>query len=653
MFFLCSTYFSFTDGDAVAGNVYYISPAGSDTTGTGIKSNPWRTLKKAHDKPMVAGDTLYCRGGVYLGHTQFSWTVTGTQANPITIKNYSSENPKFINIGSGGYLMSIRGSNWLTIDGLEIEGYFSGLYIRGNPYEPDPSPVTDFAKNITIKNCYLHDSGEHGIYVSSGCKNIKIYNNLIENPTKICIQNWHTPGSDGLEIYNNIFVGGTLGLGVGIGAKNLKIYNNTFYAQKINAVGFYGSPTNVVFKNNIIYETKDGVRCIYSNNSSQATLSAIAIDYNLYYKTGTGTFAYWNGTNYKTLADWVSKVGKDVHSVNADPLFVSTGKDFHLRSSSPAKDTGTSAVAPTKDFDGNSRPQGSGYDKGAYEYRVSSGCNLNFKFQQTTLQSGMTYYTDRSYTFTKVPSKYIGMDMIKSPNNDRNNTCGSGYVTFTKPSTGLVYVAYDRRATKLPSWMNGFSYTGDIINTSLSSQGWLKVYSKQFSGGACVNLGCNKGSGFSGGTTSNYIVFSGTSSGANNCALASKFQQTTLQNGMPYYTDRLYTLTSVPSKYVGLDMFKTPNNDRLKTCGSGYVTFKKSSTGLVYVAYDRRATSLPDWMNGFSYTGDIINTSLSTQGWLKVYRKQFSGGACVNLGCNKGPGFTGGTMSNYIVIIDD
>ena len=80
-------------------------------------------------------------------------------------------------------------------------------------------------------------------------------------------------------------------------------------------------------------------------------------------------------------------------------------------------------------------------------------------------------------------------------------------MSFVIPADGTVYVGYDRRATTLPGWLSGFTDTGDIINTSLGSQGWLKVYSKQFTANECVDLGCNKGTGFSGGTVSNYVVF--------------------------------------------------------------------------------------------------------------------------------------------------
>ena len=54
--------------------------------------------------------------------------------------------------------------------------------------------------------------------------------------------------------------------------------------------------------------------------------------------------------------------------VEGDPKFVNApGADFHLQASSPAIDKGSSLNAPSNDFEGNIRPQGAGYDIGAYE----------------------------------------------------------------------------------------------------------------------------------------------------------------------------------------------------------------------------------------------------------------------------------------------
>ena len=46
--------------------------------------------------------------------------------------------------------------------------------------------------------------------------------------------------------------------------------------------------------------------------------------------------------------------------------------DFHLLADSPAKDAGVTIAEVRSDHDGISRPQGEGYDRGAYEYSEDS-----------------------------------------------------------------------------------------------------------------------------------------------------------------------------------------------------------------------------------------------------------------------------------------
>ena len=285
----------------------------------------------------------------------------------------------------------------------------------------------------------------------------------------------------------------------------------------------------------------------------------------------------------------------------------------------------------------------------------SSACApLDARFVQATLVQGLAYYTDRAYTLTNVPSAYAGMNAILTPNDDRYLTAANGYLTFGMPSDGTVYVAYDSRATSLPDWMDGFVDTGASLLTSLSSQPALKIYSQPFFEGDCINLGGNMAPGWAGYEyMSNYIVFTGTTVPEPCAQLDARFDEATLVQGLAYYTDRGYTLTNVPSAYAGMNAILTPNDDRYLTAASGYLTFGMPSDGTVYVAYDSRATSLPNWMGGFVDTGASLLTSLSSQPALKIYSQPFFEGDCINLGGNMAPGWAGYQyMSNYIVFYE-
>jgi hypothetical protein len=88
-----------------------------------------------------------------------------------------------------------------------------------------------------------------------------------------------------------------------------------------------------------------------------------------------------------TLAQWQAATGQDMHSISLPSaawgtLFADLGAwDLHSADGSDAVDAGTPALggadAPATDADSVSRPQGAGFDIGAYELRTGA-CAADF-----------------------------------------------------------------------------------------------------------------------------------------------------------------------------------------------------------------------------------------------------------------------------------
>jgi parallel beta-helix repeat protein len=219
-------------------------------------------------------------------------------------------------------------------------------------------------------NGLIHDNNVHhlnrlGIYVEAWDKhtyNIEVYNNVIHD----CTNDGLTVASEGgglledVRIYNNVVYDNDL-CGITISPqgyaathpmRDIYIINNTFFS---NGSGSWGGGIlnenpeagNVVVRNNICSDNLSFQIAI-----ENATIDSMTVDHNL-----IDGFQGYAGEIY----------GSD--SIVGDPLFVNqAGEDFHLQGGSPAIDNGSSLDAPNFDFDDNSRPFGSEFDIGAYEY---------------------------------------------------------------------------------------------------------------------------------------------------------------------------------------------------------------------------------------------------------------------------------------------
>jgi hypothetical protein len=175
---------------------------------------------------------------------------------------------------------------------------------------------------------------DHGVYLHG--RNIKIINNVFYNFKS----GWPIQSSEGASdwvIANNTFAFANPNRAGQIvlweGNSNFVIANNVFFQPDRAAIFLdpCGGKTNIVVRNNV--STGD---MLYDDDSGRNTCAGITL------------------TNNKTVTD---------------PRLADPGKlNFRLTSLSPAINLADGSVSPGIDQEGAARPQGGGYDSGAFEF---------------------------------------------------------------------------------------------------------------------------------------------------------------------------------------------------------------------------------------------------------------------------------------------
>ncbi len=195
--------------------------------------------------------------------------------------------------------------------------------------------------NIEVFRNVVHDCGHGGVALSSEkgglLENISVFNNISFHNEYfgIILSDWDGDLSDTHPM------------------KKITVINNTVYNNTWPDTDWSGG---------IIVENREAEDVVIRNNiCSDNMFQIIAED---------GVNLAELTTDHNLTEGDKGYPGKIFEgSFEGDPGFVDAAKsDFHLNSNSGAIDEGSSELAPGIDFDGNKRPQGAGYDIGAYEY---------------------------------------------------------------------------------------------------------------------------------------------------------------------------------------------------------------------------------------------------------------------------------------------
>jgi hypothetical protein len=325
------------------------------------------------------------------------------------------------------------GCNFITISGFTIQGGGSGgigtypnkgdgIKADGNNDSILNNTVTgvDYgfgifagnANNFLIQGNTISGTGNHGnsdyghgIYLADNTNGAVIRANVIHDNTYIGIHINGDIGDTGVApglatnaliedniIYNN----GQNGINAD-GLASSTIRNNLIYGYQNYGICMYqidaGAPsTNNTIVNNTIVSTVSGagaaVRILdggtgnsivnnillgggnVAEDISTDSMTGLASNYNVV----SGQFKNDDTGATQNLAQW-QVLGHDTHSftATASSLFANAAaNNYQLVTGSPAVDKGTATGAPAVDIVGTSRPQGAGYDIGAYELPVAT-----------------------------------------------------------------------------------------------------------------------------------------------------------------------------------------------------------------------------------------------------------------------------------------
>ncbi len=343
----------------------YVSPIGSDTN-PGTMQAPFRTISRAA-LFAVPGTIVHVAPGVYEGGLRTA--ASGTAAAPIYYRSDKKWGAKLVPPARSNSEMAWdnRGDH-VVIDGFEIDGgavrsgkpWADGIYTAGSHDIITHNLVHDIGRAIpctshggagigtdhydygiedNVTGNIVHDIGPkdcaffHGIYVSTTGN---VENNIVYNSASVGIHLWHDAAN--VKIINNTVAHNRIGILVGSG--------DNYHTQEPD------DHTKVV--NNIVVENRSAG--IIEDGSTGTHNVYLA---NLVWKNGGSDYRLQNGL-------------KASKSASGDPRFRKDGEDFHLNLGSPAIDAGSPMDAPAVDIDGDPRPQGGGYDIGAYESRPTS-----------------------------------------------------------------------------------------------------------------------------------------------------------------------------------------------------------------------------------------------------------------------------------------
>src|SRR5437867_3981770 len=238
----------------------------------------------------------------------------------------------------------------------------------GNPWNGIHTNVMDGVNQTNtgglVEDNVVHDNGLAGMDFT-GMGDALVRNNLVYGNGRHAVVLQNSNQNPTVACHDVAFVNNTLDARGGSSAWAIQI--SAIDAQP-SGTGVTGNDQGVtIFNNVLIGNTAAGNGAV--GDLSGTVSPTLRSDYNVVVD------AFRTGGTQRTLASWRTATGQDANSVisSATALFVNAAAaDYHLKAGAPALDFGVAGFngqdAPAADFEGDARPQGAGWDVGAYEF---------------------------------------------------------------------------------------------------------------------------------------------------------------------------------------------------------------------------------------------------------------------------------------------